>query len=134
MTASPVPILLITHPGLAEGFRRAAEAVVGDLQGLEILTNEGLSPEVLCERVAAWLDAHPGPALILSDLGFGSCCASARRVAAARDDVAVLSGVNAPMLFAALRPRAFAEFDAYVEHVAARGREGIDVFRAGRRA
>jgi mannose/fructose-specific phosphotransferase system component IIA len=98
---------------------------------VDTVSNQGISPEELESRIAAWLEANPGPALILTDLGFGSCCQSARRITRGRHDVGIVSGVNLPVLLAAIRSRDHDDLGGLLRHIGDRGREGVEVFVGG---
>jgi len=126
---NPAPrLLLLTHPGLGEGLLEAAETILGERPPVDLLTNRGLKGNDLDHRLAEWLEAAPGPALILTDLGFGSCCSAARRAAEGNPDIRILAGVNLPVLLAALRSRDHKDLDALITHLAARGAEGVESF------
>ncbi len=133
MTAPPLPILLVTHPGYAEGLLDAARAILGTRPDVEIFSNHDISPrdqEILIER---WLNAHPGPALILTDLGFGSCTTAARRVGRDRTDVGIVAGANLPLFLAALRSRPHEDLAAFLEHLVSRARTGVEAYLGDRR-
>jgi mannose/fructose-specific phosphotransferase system component IIA len=133
MTKPPFPILLVTHPGFAEGLLKAAEAILGTRPEVEIFSNHDIAPqdqEVLIER---WLGAHPGPVLVLTDLGFGSCTTAARRVARDRPEVGIVAGANLPLFLAALRSRSHEDLGTFLEHLATRGRVGVEAYLGDRR-
>ena len=129
----PFPTLLVAHRGFGEGILASAEAILGERPDIELLSNEGLSPEVLGEKIDLWLKAHSGPAIILTDLGFGSCCQTARRVTRDRESVAVVAGVNLPVVLAALRSREHGDFRSFLDHIEERGHGGLELYLAGTR-
>jgi mannose/fructose-specific phosphotransferase system component IIA len=129
---SPFPVLLVTHRAYGTGLLDAARAIVGEVAGVDLQENEGLAPEALGAAIDRWLLAHPGPAVILTDLGFGSCCQAARHSIRERTDVGVVAGANLPVLLALLRSREHADLGGFLAHLAERGRESIQVFRGGR--
>lgn len=128
-----IPILLVTHRGLGEGMIAAAAAVLGERPEVDHLTNDGLSPDALGEKLDAWLDSHPGPSLILTDLGFGSCCQTARRVSRRREEVGIVAGINLAVLLAALRSREQKSLNAFLEHLGSRGRDSLELYLNGDR-
>jgi mannose/fructose-specific phosphotransferase system component IIA len=65
-------------------------------EALFAVSNEGRSPEQLQDAILAVLG--DGPAVVFTDLGAGSCTLAARLSCAHRDAVAVVTGVNLPML------------------------------------
>lgn len=129
----PFPTLLVSHRGFGEGLLAAAEAILGASPAVDHMSNDGLSPEALGQAIDRWLAGHPGPAVILTDLGFGSCCQAARRVARDRDDVAVVAGINLPVLLAAVRSREHTGLAAFLRHLDERGRGGFEMYLSGRR-
>jgi mannose/fructose-specific phosphotransferase system component IIA len=129
----PYPVLLVAHPGLGEGLLAAAQTILGERPEIDLLSNQGVSPEALGEGIDRWIEAHPGPALILADLGFGSCCQAARRATRDRADVGILAGVSLPMLLAALRSRPQDDLASFLQHLAERGRASVEVYLGGDR-
>jgi len=129
----PYPILLVAHRGLGEGLLVAAEAILGRRPEVDHLTNDGLSPEALGREMDAWLEQHAGPVLILTDLGFGSCCQTARRVSRKRPEVAILAGVNLPVLLAAVRSSAQEDLASFLQHLHARGQGSLEMYLGGER-
>jgi mannose/fructose-specific phosphotransferase system component IIA len=131
--SAPYPVLLVAHPGLGEGLLAAAETILGEKPEIDHLSNRGLTPEALGEAIDGWIEAHPGPALILADLGFGSCCQAARRATRERNQVGIIAGVNLPMLLAALRSRPSEDLSSFLQHLAERGRGSVEVYLGGDR-
>ena len=129
----PVPVLLVTHRGFGEGLLSAAESILGRRPEVTHLSNEGLSPEALGEAIDAWLEACTGPALILTDLGFGSCCQTARRATRDRETVGILAGVNLPVLLAVVRSGEQEDFRALLEHLRHRGQGSLELYLGGER-
>ncbi|MCI0433495.1 MAG: hypothetical protein L0271_07590 [Gemmatimonadetes bacterium] len=95
--AGPVRGIIIAHGALAAGLADAARAITGvDEHALRHLSNRGLSPAALAERLAE--AAGAGPLIVFTDLPSGSCGVTARLLARDRVDTAVVCGVNLPML------------------------------------
>jgi mannose/fructose-specific phosphotransferase system component IIA len=97
--------------------------IVGDqADALVPVTNAGLSPEALCERIAA--AAGEGPAVVFTDLQSGSCAQAARRLQHRNAAYTIISGVNLPALldFVTHRELPLAEL---VPRLLERGRAGI---------
>lgn len=89
--------VLVTHGGLAVGLVDAVRRIAGLEPGvLEPLSNEGLSRDRLCEEIRRL--AGDGPAVIFTDLEAGSCTLAARMTCRGCSGLAVVSGVNLPML------------------------------------
>jgi mannose/fructose-specific phosphotransferase system component IIA len=119
-----VPALLVMHSDLAEAMVRAAERVVGPVEGLDVLSNSGLSREDLeariDERVTGWV--HGG--LVLTDFWGGSChtCgASAARGKA----VIVITGCNLSMLIDYVHNRDKYSTRDLAERLLAKGQQSI---------
>jgi mannose/fructose-specific phosphotransferase system component IIA len=125
------PVLLVSHRGFAEGLLAAAEAILGERPPIDHLSNEDLSTQALTAAIERWLDAQPGPAVILTDLGFGSCCQSARLSARGRPGTAVIAGVNLPVILALVRSSAAEEFTTFVRHLTERGRTSVESYLEG---
>lgn len=123
-----VPAVIVTHGGLGEALVRAAEAIVGPIDGLQVLSNTGLSRDTLAgavaERVRGW---GPEGGLVLVDLLGGSCAQAALLGAAraARGPVPVLCGVNLPMLLDYVHNRDRVRTGELAERLVARGRSAV---------
>jgi mannose/fructose-specific phosphotransferase system component IIA len=127
----PYPTLLVTHRGYGEGLLAAAQAILGARPEIDHMSNEGLSPEVLEGAIEAWLDAHASPAIVLTDLMFGSCAQSSRLATRDRPDTMVVSGVNLPMILALLRTREHGDLRTLLLHLRKRAREGMCIYMGG---
>jgi mannose/fructose-specific phosphotransferase system component IIA len=88
--------ILVGHGRLAEGMLDAVQEITGLGEGLVTLDNAGLTPEALEER----LDQLAGdkPSVVFVDLPSGSCAFAARRLKLRQANVAVVCGVNLPLL------------------------------------
>ena len=94
---SEVRGILVTHGGMAEGMIDAVRKISGAPEGtLHAVSNEGRSPDQLRDAIVEVLG--DGPAVVFTDLGAGSCTLAARLSCAHRSRVAVVTGVNLPML------------------------------------
>ena len=94
---SEVRGILVAHGGMAAGMIDAVRKISGAPEHvLTAVSNEGRSPDQLREDIGAVLGE--GPAVVFTDLGAGSCTLAARLSCAHRSRVAVVTGVNLPML------------------------------------
>jgi len=97
--SEPQPLIgiVIAHGTLAEGLVDAVQQISGIGPGVLIpLSNRGLSPDAIADAVER--AAAGRPAVVFTDMLGGSCTYAARRFALARPDVAIVGGVNLPML------------------------------------
>jgi PTS system mannose-specific IIA component len=89
--------VVVCHGSLADGYVDAVRQITGvDDSVLVGLSNRGLSPETMTAAIREVVGE--GPAVIFTDLTSGSCGFAARRLCQNMDHVAVISGVNLPML------------------------------------
>lgn len=124
-------VLLVAHSGFGEGMLAAAASILGERPAVDHISNQGLTPEALGAAIDGWLEEHPGPALILADVGFGSCCTAARLVSRGREEVGIVAGVNLPIFLAALRSREQPDLASLMRHLQERGRGSVEVFLGG---
>ena len=97
---SDVPLLrgiVIGHAEMAEGLVAAARHITGvEEDALAALSNRECSPDDLAALIEDQLAR--GPAVVFTDLQSGSCGFAARRLSRDRPDLAVVCGVNLPLL------------------------------------
>jgi len=119
----PVRGIVVAHSTLAAGLVEAAIRVSGAEEGaLVAISNEGLGPEELRDAILS--EAVGGPSLVFTDLAAGSCTLAARICCSEASPFAVVSGVNLAMLLDFVFHREL-PLDQLVDHVVARGREGV---------
>lgn len=93
---SEVAGVVVAHASLADALVAAAEKISGIAGALVPISNEGASPDELLRSVSRAIDGRP--AVLFTDLGSGSCGFVCRSIGRSRPDVAVVTGVNLPML------------------------------------
>ena len=125
-----VPALLVMHADLAAALLRAAETVYGPVEGVDVLSNEGLSRDALehaiDDRVAAW----PAGGLVLTDFPGGSCHQCGVSATRGRREVALVTGLNLPILLDYLHNREQFEPGPLAERLQKKGQDSIRVQRS----
>ena len=104
---------------------------MGGSADIDVLSNDGLSPEALEKAIDEWLATHGEPAILLTDLGFGSCGQSSRMSARGRPGVAVIAGVNLAIALALVRSRGHEDLRSLLAHLRQRGQESVQIFLGG---
>ena len=98
---SRLPAVLVTHGAVGDALLAAAEKILGPLEGVTVLSNDGLSKDSLTQAVRECVkEFGPDGGVLFVDVAGGSC-AQAALLGAAREaagPIPVLSGVNLPML------------------------------------
>ena len=90
--------LLLTHGNLGQALLESAVQIYSMDADIDVMSNEGESTQTLQKGIQRWLDRDEGPALILVDVGGGSCGVAATLAARDRKDCWILGGVNLPMV------------------------------------
>ena len=127
---SRLPALLVTHGKVGDALLAAAQTIVGPLEDVSVLSNEGLSREQLenqiGERVAGW----PEGGLILTDFWGGSCHICGIAASRGRGRVAVITGLNLPTLLDYLHNRDLYTPIDLAERLQRKGRDSIRIHQA----
>ena len=100
-----VPALLVMHADLSSALLRAAAQVYGNVEGVETLTNEGLSKEDLEAAIEEAVGGWKTGGLVFTDFFGGSCHLCGLRAAREHGDIVVVSGLNLPILLDYLHNR-----------------------------
>lgn len=129
MSEDGVRGIVVAHSELAAALIQAVERIAGGEGALVPLSNEGLSPAAICERLDAL--AGEGPAIVFADLREGSCGMAARKVCLGeRRGRAVITGVNLPVLLDFVTKRHL-PIEELVPRLVERGRAAISGTESG---
>ena len=90
--------LIVTHGRLGEELLASAREVHTVDAPIECLSNRGCDLAELVKRIGEWLARNDEPALVLVDVGGGSCGVAASKAAAERPRTWILGGLNLPMI------------------------------------
>ena len=121
-----IGIVLVSHGPLADGFKRAAEMIVGPQERFLAL---GMDPaadlDVFRSEIEAAVSAvgQDGSALVLADLMGGSPANSSAAVAL--NGTPVICGLNLPMLLEVLMSREFSSLSDLAQTAFRAGSEGV---------
>ncbi len=125
---APVPALIVMHADLAEALIRAAAAVYGPVEGVAVLSNQGLSREQLETEIEQRVDAWPAGGLVLTDFWGGSCHLCGASAARGRE-VVVVTGLNLPTLLDYLHNRDRYPVVELAERLRQKGQDSIRLQR-----
>jgi mannose/fructose-specific phosphotransferase system component IIA len=127
MSETPLRGVVVGHGALAHGLISAVRRIAGTEEHVLVgLSNEGLGPDGIRDRVDEILEGGPG--VVFADLREGSCGLAARRCCKGRADRLLITGVNLPMLldFVMQRHRPIPEL---AERLVQRGQTAVASFQ-----
>ena len=125
-----VPALLVMHADLASALLRAAEKVYGAIQGVRVLSNEGLSREALEEVIEREVEGWTSGGLMLTDFWGGSCHTCGMAATRRHGEVIIVTGVNLPVLLDYLHNRDRFEPAELADRLQKKGQDSIRVQRS----
>ena len=119
------PALLVMHSDLADALLRAAAKVYGPVDGVDVLSNEGLSRDDLEQAIARRFQDWQEGGLVLTDFWGGSCHICGVAAARGHGDVVVVTGINLPVLLDYLHNRGEYGPLALADRLMRKGRDSI---------
>ena len=123
-----IPALIVMHADLAEALLRAAAAVYGPVEGVGVLSNQGLSREQLEREIERQVAAWPAGGVVRTDFWGGSCHQCGASAARGRE-VVVVTGLNLPTLLDYLHNRDRYPVTELAERLRQKGQESIRLQR-----
>jgi PTS system N-acetylgalactosamine-specific IIA component len=117
--------VVVAHGEMARGLVNAVSRITGIEAGiLHPVSNQGRSPDQLQEKILEHLGT--GSAVVFTDLGAGSCTLAARLSCRDRRRVALVTGVNLPMLLEFVFHREMS-LDELLPRLEGKARDGIRI-------
>ncbi|MFH1010692.1 MAG: hypothetical protein V1784_05595 [bacterium] len=120
--------LIVTHGLLGAELLRCVETLLGPQEGVEVISNQDRDLEGLCREVASHIPKERDTILFVDFWG-GSPYVACRRACEDPGRLAIISGVNLPMLTSFFTKRAAKGFEELVEVVREDGLRGIQLIR-----
>ena len=122
--------MLVMHADLAAALLRAAEKVYGPVEGVTVLSNEGLSRDALEAEIDRQVVSWPAGGLVLTDFWGGSCHLCGLSATRGRTEVALVTGLNLPILLDYLHNREQHSPGELAERLQKKGQDSIRVQRS----
>ncbi len=117
--------LIVCHGQLGQALLAALAGIFGRLEGVEALSNDGLSAEALAAAVEERVTAMDGQGVIFTDYFGGSCAAACLAQLAARPGLHLVSGVNLPSLIYYLTHRDDMAAEVLLRGIVHRGQNAV---------
>lgn len=124
-----IPALIVTHADLGQALVRAAEQVVGTVEGVTLLSNEGLSRADLELAIEQRVQGWTAGGVLLTDFWGGSCHTCGASAMRRHGEVVIVTGINLPLLLDYLHNRDKLSATELAERLQIKGRESIRVQR-----
>jgi mannose/fructose-specific phosphotransferase system component IIA len=126
---SRVPALIVTHADLAQALVRAAEIVVGPVEDVTLLSNDGRSRDDLERAIEERVQGWSRGGLLFTDFWGGSCHTCGASAVRRHGEVVIVTGVNLPLLLDYLHNRDRLGVVELAERLQQKGRDSIRVQR-----
>jgi mannose/fructose-specific phosphotransferase system component IIA len=124
-----VPALLVMHADLASALLHAAERVYGAIEGVDVLSNDGLSRDDLEREIGRRVAGWGSGGLVLTDFWGGSCHICGVAAVRGLGEVVIVTGINLPTLLDYLHNRDAFGVAELAERLRLKGQESIRVQR-----
>lgn len=124
-----IPALIVTHADLGQALVRAAEKVVGTVEGVTLLSNEGLSRADLEQAIEQLVQGWSAGGVLLTDFWGGSCHTCGASAMRRHGEVVIVTGINLPLLLDYLHNRDQLSASELADRLQIKGRESIRVQR-----
>ena len=122
--SEPLRGVIVSHAAVAQALLAAVAAITGVNDALVPVSNDGCDTGALAERLTQAIGNKP--AVLFVDLPGGSCLTSSVRLARGKSDVAVVTGVNLPMVLKLVSLRAAGKpIEQLAREVAEAGQKAI---------
>lgn len=119
--------IILTHGEFGAGIKNALEGMMGEQKGLVVLTNTGLSKEKLKESLeeAIGEEEFKDGVFVFVDMPGSSCWLTAKSLRENNKKIAIITGVNLPMLVTFFGNRDRLSFEKLIDKVKETGQKGI---------
>lgn len=121
-----IKAIIIGHHTLPLALKETLESIVGELAGVTIISNQGLSGEKLCAEINNALQSSAGDEpIVLVDIPGGSCAISCLSILKEKKGIPIICGVNLPVLLEFFVNRDRYPRERLVEILIEKGRNSI---------
>jgi PTS system mannose-specific IIA component len=119
--------VILTHGDLCFGLKNTLEGMIGKQEGLLVISNLGLGKDQLSSKLKKAItdERFKEGVVIFVDLFGSSCWQISKDIASQNKNVAVVTGVNLPMLVKFFGKREALPFEKLVSLVKEEGEKGI---------
>ena len=116
--------LVIGHCDFSRAVMNVLESVLGDIESIDFISNDGLSTDDLTERIQSLCEACvQDGVLVFVDMYGGSCWRAAKK--ANLRNTHIVSGFNIPMLLSFIHKRQTLKFNELVRTIEHDGKRAI---------
>ncbi|MEO0077438.1 MAG: hypothetical protein ABIK86_00355 [candidate division WOR-3 bacterium] len=127
---TPTYAIIVGHGDMPRALLDAAASIVGSAEGATTLSNIDSSAEELDAALARLIDERAdGNVIVFADMYGTSCGTTCARLERQRDNVAVICGVNLPMLVRFFTYRGRKEFAELVRFLLQTGQNEVRLTR-----